>query len=228
MKSRKKGLIVALDVDSPAEAKRLVQRIGRWVNFYKVSPSMQMKDPGFIKWLAARRKKVFLDCKWYDIPSQVKRSVEAAGRSSVASCTIHAGAGTAVMQGALAARPRPKIWGVTVLTSFGRKDLNDIGVPGAPRRQVLRLARLAQKAGLDGLVCSPLEVSLLRRNGIKLTLITPGIQWGGSGGLDQTRVATPEKAWADGADYIVVGRAILEAKNPAAAARAIGELAMRA
>lgn len=216
-----KQLIVALDVDSSAKARALVRRLGGAVDFYKVSPSMTMKDPSFIPWLRARRKNVFLDCKWYDIPSQVRRSVQTAGLTGVASCTIHTSAGSAVMKEALAARPRPKVWGVTVLTSLAASDLKEVGVAFSPAAQVLRLAKLAQKTGLDGLVCSPNEVALLRKNGIKISLITPGIQWGDLGGRDQKRLATPQKAWGEGANFIVVGRAILESKDPAATARDI-------
>ncbi|MGQ0644335.1 MAG: orotidine-5'-phosphate decarboxylase [Elusimicrobiota bacterium] len=215
---KKKGLIVALDVDSPAEAKALVRRIGDAVDFYKVAPSLYFQDPGIVSWLRERAKKVFLDFKWYDIPSQTARSVRAAGRMGVAACTIHASAGSAVMKAVLSVRPRPRVWGVTVLTSLSGPELKETGVPSSPPDQVLRLAALAQARGLDGLVCSPQEISLLRRNGIRSTLVTPGIQWGGGGGGDQKRTASPRQAWADGADHIVVGRAILEAENPAEAA----------
>ncbi len=222
-----KSIIIALDVETSAEAKKLVEKIGAAVDFYKVAPSMTLKDPGFVPWLIDQGKKVFLDCKWYDIPSQVQRSVETAGRMGITSCTIHASAGTAVMKAALAASPRPQVWGVTVLTSLGEVDLREVGINSAPQDQVLRLARLAQNYGLDGLVCSAQEVSLLRKNGITLPLVTPGIQFGSIAGKDQTRVATPEQAWKDGANYLVIGRAILEAKDPSAAANEILSLARK-
>ncbi len=220
---KNKELIVALDV-SGAEARRLVRGIGPSVNFYKVPPSSTLEDPKLIAWLQARRKKVFLDCKWFDIPTQVRRSVEAAGRLGVTAVTLHASAGRAVMAAAVAARPKPLIWGVTVLTSFGPDDLAQVGVKSTPLAQVLRLARLAQSVGLDGLVCSPKEARALRRAGIRLPLITPGIQFGGHAGKDQKRTATPEEAWKAGANHLVVGRSILEAKNPAQAAREILKL----
>jgi orotidine-5'-phosphate decarboxylase len=220
-----KSLIVALDVDSSADAKNLVQKIGSAVDFYKVAPSMTLKDPTFVPWLLAQGKKIFLDCKWYDIPSQVKRSVQTAGGMGIASCTIHTSAGASVIRAALEAFPRPQVWGVTVLTSLGESDIREVGIPSTPQEQVLRLAKLAQSCGIDGLVCSANEVALLRQNGITVPLITPGIQWGDVGGKDQKRVATPQQAWADGSNYLVIGRAILESKDPAAAAREILELA---
>lgn len=217
---KNKELIVALDV-SGAEARRLVRGIGPSVDFYKVPPSSTLEDPKFIAWLQARRKKVFLDCKWFDIPTQVRRSVEAAGRLGITAVTLHASAGRAVMAAAVAARPKPLIWGVTVLTSFGPDDLAQVGVKSNPLAHVLRLARLAQSVGLDGLVCSPKEVSALRKAGIRLPLITPGIQFGGHVGKDQKRTATPDEAWKAGANHLVVGRSVLEASNPAQAAREI-------
>lgn len=220
----KRDIIVALDVDSPAKAKALVRRLGRAVNFYKVAPSMQMKDPRFIPWLRRAGKKVFLDCKWYDIPSQVQRSVQAAGRAGVTACTIHTSAGRRVMQAALDARPRPLIWGVTVLTSLDRSDIREVGLDLEPPKQVLRLAKLAQETGLDGLVCSAQEVRLLRKSRVTIPLITPGIQWGGAGGKDQRRLATPQQAWKDGSNFLVIGRAILEAKDPARTAKDILEV----
>jgi len=216
----KRDLIVALDVKA-RDARGMVRRLGRAVDFYKVPPAATLEDPGLVSWLVHRRKRVFLDCKWFDIPSQVRRSVESAGRLGIAAVTIHAGAGRAVMKAALAARPRPLVWGVTVLTSMEGKDLKEVGIAGPPSRQVLRLARLAQKNGLDGLVCSPLEVSILRKAGISLPLIAPGIQFGGRAGKDQKRTASPEEAWRAGADALVVGRSVLESPDPAGAAREI-------
>jgi orotidine-5'-phosphate decarboxylase len=220
---REKGLIVALDVEDPAEARARVGRLGSSVDFVKVPPTLALKDTELIPWLRKRRKKIFLDCKWYDIPSQVRRSVEAAGRMGVTSCTIHAGAGPAVIQAAVAARPKPLIWAVTVLTSFSDSDLRKVGVESRAEAQVVRLARLAQSCGVDGIVCSPHEAAALRRKGIKVTLVTPGIRFGEAGGAskDQKRTSGPGKAWAAGADYIVVGRSVLEAADPAKAVRDI-------
>jgi orotidine-5'-phosphate decarboxylase len=219
----KKELIVALDVPGRA-ARRLVRQLGPSVHFYKVPPSSTLEDPGLIPWLLAQKKKVFLDCKWFDIPTQVQRSIESAGRMGVAAVTIHAGAGRAVMAAAVAARPKPLIWGVTVLTSFGPEDLRGVGLPPRPLAQVLLLARMAQSAGLDGLVCSPKEVAPLRRAGIRLPLITPGIQFGDHVGGDQKRTASPQEAWGAGATHLVVGRSILAAPNPAQTAREILKL----
>lgn len=216
----KKELIVALDVPGK-EARRLVRQLGSSVGFYKVPPSSTLEDPGLIPWLRARRKKVFLDCKWFDIPTQVRRSIETAGRLGVSAVTIHAGAGRAVMAAAVSARPKPWVWGVTVLTSFGPEDLSEVGLRSSPLAQVIRLARLAQAEGLDGLVCSPKEVAPLRRAGIRLPLITPGIQFGEFVGGDQKRTASPQEAWSAGATHLVVGRSLLSASNPAQVAREI-------
>ncbi|MBK8871289.1 MAG: orotidine-5'-phosphate decarboxylase [Elusimicrobia bacterium] len=216
----KKGIIVALDVDG-AIARRLVTRLGPIVDFYKVPPALTLEDPALMNWLLKRKKKVFLDCKWFDIPSQVARSVAAAGRAGVTAVTLHAGAGSAILKAAVAVVHRPRIWAVTVLTCLGPDDLKEVGFRANPLVQVLRLARLAQQAGVDGLVCSPREVGMLRRAGIRLPLITPGITHGGHVGSDQKRVATPQQAWSAGANYLVLGRSVLEAPDPAAAARDI-------
>jgi orotidine-5'-phosphate decarboxylase len=141
--------------------------------------------------------------------------VQTAGGLGVFSCTIHTSGGAVMMREAAAASPRPKVWGVTVLTSFSETELRETGVASAPSDQVLRLARLAQASGLDGLVCSPLEAALLRRSGVTVPLVTPGISFGDRGGKDQKRTAGPREAWEAGADYIVVGRSILDAPDPA-------------
>jgi orotidine-5'-phosphate decarboxylase len=141
----------------------------------------------------------------------------------VTAVTLHVSGGSAMLKAALAARPRPWVWGVTVLTSLGAEDLREVGVSVTPATQVLRLARLAQKVGLDGMVCSPREVHLLRTSGVRLTLVTPGIQFGNTGGKDQKRIATPSDAWAAGSNYLVVGRSVLAAKNPSAAVRTLLE-----
>lgn len=221
VKTNDSGLIVALDLDDGAKARALVEACGPAADFYKVAPTMTFKDPTFIPWLAGKGKKVFLDCKWYDIPSQVRRSVQTAGGLGLFSCTIHTSGGAAMMKEACAASPRPKVWGVTVLTSFSPEDLKETGVSAAPSDQVVLLAKLAAKSGLDGLVCSPLEAAKLRRAGITLTLITPGISFGDRGGKDQKRTAGPKEAWSAGADYIVVGRSILDAPDPAQAVQDI-------
>lgn len=217
------GLIIALDVDTPAQVRAFVGRVGNAADFYKLPPALVLQDPDLIKWLRGRGKKVFLDCKWYDIPSQVKRSVEQAGRMGVTACTVHLSAGREVLKAAMSAKPRPWIWGVSVLTSFSTKDLKAVGIGAGVRDQVQRLARVAKAAGLDGMVCSPQELSMLAKEKLGLTFVTPGIQWKKRVGKDQKRVASPSSAWESGAGYIVVGRAVLEAKDPVGAVRAILE-----
>jgi len=214
------GLIVALDLPS-RESRKIVRVLGDAVDFYKVPPAISLEDPSFIPWLTRRGKRIFLDCKWHDIPSQVKRSVTAAGQMGLTSITVHTGGGRRMMEAALSVSPRPLVWGVTVLTSLTTPDLREVGVSGSARRQVLRLARLSQSLGLDGLVCSPLEVAFLRAEGISLPLITPGITYGGREGADQRRTATPAQAWGAGANLLVVGRSVLESQNPSATVKAI-------
>lgn len=220
----KKGIIVALDVGG-ADARRWVNRLGTAVDFYKVPPALTLEDPALTAWLLKKKKKVFLDCKWFDIPSQVARSVAAAGQAGVTAVTLHAGAGSAILKAAVGVRPRPLVWAVTVLTCLGSDDLKEVGLRLKPSAQVLRLARLAQKAGVDGLVCSPQEAGMLRRAGIRLPLITPGISYGGHVGSDQKRVATPEQAWSAGANYLVLGRSVLQAPDPVAVVSKINRLA---
>jgi orotidine-5'-phosphate decarboxylase len=216
-----KILIVALDVSSGKEARGVVRRLGSAVDFYKVAPSLLMEDFSFIPWLKDQGKKIFLDCKWHDIPSQVERSVVAAEKMGVTSCTVHVGGGGAMLKAALEAYPRPQFWGVTVLTSLSGEDLKQVGVRSLPAGQVLRLAILGQTQGLDALVCSPQEVAFLRRNKIRLPLVTPGIQVGPTKGKDQKRTATPQAAWNAGATMLVVGRSILESTNPQETVRRI-------
>ncbi|HRY30396.1 MAG TPA: orotidine-5'-phosphate decarboxylase [Elusimicrobiota bacterium] len=220
MKRKGKGLIVALDVDSPASARALVRRLGGSVDFYKIPPALSLRDPTLVPWLRRAGKKMFLDHKWYDIPSQMRRSVQAAGRAGVTSCTVHVSAGLAALRAAASLRPRPLLWGVSVLTSFTNRDLRDIGVGSSVPAQVCRLARLAEKAGLEGLICSPQELPLLKKT--SLTLVTPGIRLGrASARDDQARSMTPREAWSNGARWIVVGRPILESGDPLAAVREI-------
>src|SRR5262245_35578780 len=139
----KNGLIVALDVPSPRAAKGVVRRLGSAVDFYKVAPSLFFQDPSIILWLRRARKRVFLDFKWYDIPTQMQRSVLEAGRLGVASCTVHVGAGRRALEAVLSVEPRPEIWGVTVLTSFTTPEINETGIAGQAGAQVRRLAALA-------------------------------------------------------------------------------------
>ncbi len=171
-----------------------------------------------------------MDLKLHDIPNTVAGAIRALLPLNVAMLTVHAAGGAAMIAAAVAAaatgESRPKILAVTVLTSLDALALSETGIAGGTKQQVLRLARLALDAGADGLVCSAHELSVLRDAfGPDPILVVPGIRPAGSAAGDQARVMTPEQAVAAGATYIVVGRPITEASNPAAAAAAIAKLA---
>ena len=173
----------------------------------------------------------FLDLKLHDIPNTVAGGIRAVVELQPTFVTIHAAGGAAMMKAAAqtaaaeAARlgvARPKLLGVTVLTSLDKSDLLATGVEAEPAGQALRLAALARQNGLDGVICSPLEIAALRGEcGADFELMVPGIRPAGSAGADQKRVATPTQAIALGASHLVIGRPITEARDPAAAARAI-------
>ena len=170
---------------------------------------------------------IFLDLKFHDIPNTVAGAVRAACQMGVFMMTVHAGGGRAMMAAAAKAAQdagpnRPLLVGVTVLTSMDAKDLAEIGVDHPVDDQVRRLAALAQGSGLDGVVCSPLEVATLRKDlGPGFKLITPGVRPGWAEANDQKRIMTPEDALSAGADYLVIGRPITAAPDPAAAAKRI-------
>lgn len=174
---------------------------------------------------------LFLDLKFHDIPNTVAGAVRAAVALRPAYLTLHSSGGLAMMQAArteAAERaaalgvPRPKLLGVTVLTSLSESDLRRVGMTAPMESQVLRLAEMAKMAGLDGIVCSPQEVRAVRiACGADFTLMVPGIRPVGAEAGDQKRAATPAQALADGADYLVIGRPITQAEDPAAAVAAI-------
>jgi len=170
---------------------------------------------------------VFLDVKFHDIPNTVARAVRAAGALGVAMLNLHVAGGPAMLRAAVAAaeslQPRPWLLGVTVLTSVDDHDLAALGVAEPAPAQVLRLADLARAAGLDGVICSPHEISALRRRcGAGFKLVVPGIRPASSAPDDQKRVMSPKEAAALGADVLVIGRPITAARDPRAAAQAIG------
>ena len=224
----KAQLIVALDVPDGAAAIAAVEKLPAEVQFVKVGLELFIAEgPDVLKPLAARGKKIFLDLKLHDIPRTVERAVQSAAKHNVFMLTLHAAGGRAMLRAAAdAAREfgsaAPKLVAVTVLTSLDQSDLNDLGVQRAPAQQVLALGELAIGSGLDGLVCSAQEVGALRQKlGPQPLLVTPGIRLSSDAMGDQKRVATPASAVKDGASFLVVGRPILEATDPAAAARAV-------
>lgn len=166
---------------------------------------------------------LFLDLKFHDIPNTVAGAVRGISGLEPAFFTIHAGGGAAMMKAAVeAAQGRSKVLAVTILTSLSEADMKPLGIGGSVADQVKRLADLAQASGIDGLVCSPHEVAMLRAHlGPGMTLVVPGIRPRGSAADDQSRTLTPAEALAAGADHLVIGRPISAAADPAAAARAI-------
>ena len=211
-------IIVALDVESAAEAEALVTRIGSRVNFYKVGMELYAAaGMDFVRDLLAERKQVFLDLKFYDIPETVSRAVARVAGTGVRFLTVHAVG--SVMRAAVAGRAGSnlQLLGVTVLTSFGPEDLDDLDYQGTITDLVARRARKAMELGIDGLVASPLEAATVRAIiGPDALLVTPGVRSAGAGQGDQKRVATPAQAIRDGANYLVMGRQITRAADPAA------------
>jgi orotidine-5'-phosphate decarboxylase len=213
-------IIVALDVASSSAALKLVERIGDSISFYKIGPTLFTRDgPAVTKELKRREKKVFLDLKYHDIPHVVARSVEAATELQVDLVTVHTTGGANMIKAARAAAGEhgPKILGVTLLTSFGVDDAEQVWGKqlNSLREEVARLAALAAEAGADGVIASPLEAETLkRRHGPGFLVVTPGIRPAGAEPSDQVRTATAGEAVRSGADYIVVGRPVIEAEDP--------------
>lgn len=216
-------LIVALDVADAKSAKKIVYRLGKEVLFYKVGMRLFTQEgPHFISWLKKKNKKVFLDLKFHDIPNTVAQAIESATKLGVDLLTVHAAGGAEMLQAAAKAaresskkfkQKRPKIFAVTVLTSID--DLSFMGIHKKVSDQVLNLAKLSSQAGIDGVVCSPEEIRMIKKKfGKKLKVLSPGIRFGQNSKDDQKRIATPQKALADGADYLVMGRPVLLAENP--------------
>ena len=220
-------LILALDEPSPRDVAPLLRRLSGQVRWVKIGLEMFTAcGPDCVREVAGLGFDVFLDLKLHDIPNTVARAIVAASHLPVKMLTLHTAGGRIMMREAVDAQrqsaPLLLLLGVTVLTSLAEDDLRDVGVGTAPAAQVTRLARLAVDSGLGGLVCSPLELKPLRAQlPSSLKLVTPGIRPAGSGANDQARVMTPREAARAGADFIVVGRPILQAPNPVAAAEAI-------
>lgn len=229
--SARERLIVALDVADPQEALRLVEQLQPEVGLFKIGLQLYTAaGPALVRQVVERGARVFLDLKLHDIPNTVAGATAAACRLGVEMLTIHTSGGRAMMdaarRAAAAARAesgtRLRLLGVTVLTSLSENDLAEVGFPAEVPELVLRLARLAQEVGLDGLVCSPREVAGLRRRGLEnFFWVTPGIRPAGAPVEDQARSATAAEAVRAGASYLVVGRPILRAADPVAAARAL-------
>ena len=225
-------LIVALDVAELESARRLVQRLSPLVTHFKIGSELFTAcGPAAVEMVQKAGGRVFLDLKFHDIPNTAARAARAATRLGVWMVNAHVHGGSTMLRETVAAvheearkasRPTPLVVGVTVLTSMGEKDLVDLGIRKTVKDQVLYLAQLAQKAGLDGLVASAQETKVLRfACGPEFLLVTPGIRPAGADWGDQQRVETPSVALKNGASYLVVGRPIAEAADPAASAQAI-------
>lgn len=226
---KRNPLIVALDVDSGEEARTLVSRLGEHIHFYKVGMELYAAaGMPFVRELLAGGKDVFLDMKFYDIPETVKRAVAQVAGTGVRFLTIH-GSGPA-MRAAVEGKGGStlKLLAVTVLTSFDRGDLLDLGYPCNVADLVALRARKAVEAGMDGMVASPLDVAAVRSiAGPDAILVAPGVRSSGGAVADQKRVATPAEALRSGADYLVMGRQITRAPDPPAeVARVLEEIAL--
>jgi orotidine-5'-phosphate decarboxylase len=213
-------VIVALDFPVEAPALALADRLDPGRCRLKVGKELFTRlGPGFVERLAALGFQVFLDLKFHDIPSTAAAACAAAADLGVWMLNLHASGGRRMMD---AARERlaqcanpPLLIAVTVLTSLDASDLAEIGCPGEPAQRVLRLARLTRDAGLDGVVCSPQEAAMVRREvGGDFVLVTPGVRPASAAVGDQKRVMTPSEAVQAGADYLVVGRPITAAPDP--------------
>ena len=218
-------LVVALDVPTLEEASALVDRLAGLAGMFKVGSQLfTAGGPDLVRGLVARGEKVFLDLKYHDIPNTVAGAVSAACRLGVSLVDVHALGGKSMMEAAVGAMPAmgTRLLAITVLTSHDAASFGDLGLAGDVADTVRRLALLADAAEVDGVVASPQEVPIIREAcGQDFLVVTPGIRPAGARTADQARSATPAAALKAGADLLVVGRPIIEAADPAAAARAI-------
>jgi len=223
-------IIIPLDVPDRTAALMLVERLGSGADFYKVGHQLfTAEGPGVVQRLRDAGKRVFLDLKYHDIPHTVARGIQSAVELGAELVTVHVSGGDAMMRAAAdAAADRAQVVGVTVLTSMTVTDVEAVWDReiSALREETVRLATLAKDAGLSGVVCSPLEVRAVKRAaGEDFLVVTPGIRFEGEQTHDQARVATPGSAVQEGADYLVIGRAITAADDPRTAlARAREEI----
>lgn len=221
---------MALDFPDGQYAREFVNRLQPGSCRLKIGKELFTREgPDLVREFVGQGHDVFLDLKYHDIPNTVARACEAAAELGVWMLNVHASGGSRMMSAARAALEgmgpnRPLLIAVTVLTSMGRADLDELGIKTDPEELVLRLAGLAKQAGLDGVVCSPQEVAVLRTElGDGFKLVTPGIRPKGAELDDQTRVTTPVDAIRQGSDYLVMGRPITRAADPVAVLKNINQ-----
>ena len=225
----KEKIVIALDVSSRKEALTLVESLHSLTGMFKIGMQLYTAEgPSLVRDVISAGGNVFLDLKFHDIPNTVRKAALEAAQLGVSMMTIHTSGGQAMMQAVSdelrqkLEEKKPMVVGVTVLTSMDDGALREIGVSSSMDEQVLRLAKLAENSGLDGVVCSPREIQILRgavsRN---FKIVTPGVRMPGQAADDQQRTATPSEAISSGADYIVVGRAVTRAPHPLAALEAL-------
>ena len=225
----KERLIVALLAETMKEAEAMVKLLKDEVHTFEVgAPTYTMLGPDVIRMIHDHGCRVFLDLKYHDIPSTVARAVGNATKLGVAMLTVHAAGGHEMLVRTVEAAQHvagskakmPRLIAVTVLTSM--ESLGDIGVQFEVREQVVRLARLARESGLHGVLASPLEIAPIRKAcGEKLLIVTPGVRPIGAAAQDQRRIASPIMAIAAGADFLIIGRPVVQAKDPKAVVKQI-------
>ena len=217
-------IIIALDVGTKAEALALAIELPE-ARVFKVGMELfTAEGPALLEEVAGLGKKAFLDLKYHDIPNTAAGAVRSAARLGVHMLTLHASGGREMLRRAVEAarseadstgRPRPILLGVTVLTSLKDEQLREVGCASPVSEQVLRLARLAGEAGVDGVVCSPHEIEIIKRElGREFLVVTPGIRPAWAATQDQKRILTPAEAVGRGADYLVIGRPVTAARSP--------------
>jgi orotidine-5'-phosphate decarboxylase len=229
-----KRVIVALDVATPAEARTVVEQLGSEAAAYKIGLQLfTSAGPDFVREIAAEHR-VFLDLKFHDIPNTVAKAAVEAARLGVWMFNVHAAGGsemfrrtTSEVDSVCASEQiaRPLIIAVTVLTSSNANTLAETGIERSAGEQVVKLASLAAECGLDGVVASPLEVSLIRKSVTNpgFLIVTPGVRPESATSDDQKRVTTPRQAASEGSDYLVIGRPILESHDRLAALKSINQ-----
>jgi orotidine-5'-phosphate decarboxylase len=221
-------IIVALDFPSENEAMQLVDKLEPSLCRLKVGKELFTRcGPSLVRKLVDKNFDVFLDLKYHDIPNTVAKACAAAADLGVWMLNVHALGGEKMMRTArevMRADDSPLLIAVTWLTSSGQAELDALGIPSTPQEMVSRLAKMTKDAGLDGVVCSAQEAPMLRNQlGDDFCLVTPGIRLADAAQDDQCRVVTPEKAIADGASYLVIGRPITQAEDPCEVLRTIAK-----